>query len=226
MRDRGKNRAIAAKLWQESLEKQNRSQMNQVFSVSSHSSTGGFAFQGFYSEAPSPNRRSRSDLTPLPLAGLRRGLRMRRLVLLVLFSLCVWSQLSFADSAPIKVERAWVQAVPEVSDTTAAYMKIINLSSNPLKVTGASSPAAKTVEPMITTRKTHGGQEIMGMQSVNELVIPAGGSLELKPGGDHLMIMGLNLHPREGEVIKLTIRFAPGDQKFDLEVPVCKEEPK
>jgi copper(I)-binding protein len=79
---------------------------------------------------------------------------------------------------------------------------------------------------MITTRKARGGQEIMGMQSVNELVIPGGSSLELKPGGDHLMIMGLNVHPREGEVIKLIIRFAPGDQKFDLEVPVRKEEPK
>jgi periplasmic copper chaperone A len=155
-----------------------------------------------------------------------RRFRMRRPVLLVLFSLCVSSQLNFADSAPIKVERAWIQAVPEVSDTTAAYMKIINLSGSPLKLTGASSPAAKTVEPMITTRQAHGGQEIMGMQSVNELVIPAGSSLELKPGGDHLMIMGLNVHPKEGEVIKLTIRFAPGNQKFDLEVPVSKEEPK
>jgi periplasmic copper chaperone A len=155
-----------------------------------------------------------------------RRFRMRRPVLLVLFSLCVSAQLNFADSAPIKVERAWIQAVPEVSDTTAAYMKIINLSGSPLKLTGASSPAAKTVEPMITTRQAHGGQEIMGMQSVNELVIPAGSSLELKPGGDHLMIMGLNVHPKEGEVIKLTIRFAPGDQKFDLEVPVSKEEPK
>ncbi len=109
---------------------------------------------------------------------------MRRPVLLVLFSLCVSSQLNFADSAPIKVERAWIQAVPPVSDTTAAYMKIINLSGSPLKLTGASSPAAKTVEPMITTRQA------------------------------------------QGEVIKLTIRFAPGDQKFDLEVPVSKEEPK
>src|SRR5215469_4894417 len=151
---------------------------------------------------------------------------MHRPVLLALFSLCVSSQLNFADNAVIKVERAWIQAVPQVSDTTAAYMRIINLSGSPLKLTSASSPAAKTVEPMITTRKTQGGQEIMGMQSVNELVIPAGGSLELKPGGDHLMIMGLNVHPREGELIKLTLRFAPGDQKFDLEVPVFKEEPK
>jgi len=45
------------------LEKQSRLQMNQVFSVSAYHSLGRFAFQGFYSEAASPNRRcSRRDL--------------------------------------------------------------------------------------------------------------------------------------------------------------------
>jgi hypothetical protein len=38
----------------EILEKQNRLQMSKVFSVSAHLSSGGFAFQGFYSEAASP----------------------------------------------------------------------------------------------------------------------------------------------------------------------------
>ena len=113
-----------------------------------------------------------------------------------------------------------------MSDATAAYMRITNLSSSPLRLTGADSPVGTTVEPMITTRKVHDGQEILGMQSAKELLVPAGSSLELKPGGDHLMIMGLRVHPKEGDLIKLTIQFAPGEQRFDLEVPVRKEEPK
>jgi len=136
--------------------------------------------------------------------------------LLALFALSASAQLGLPDNSPLKIEKAWIQAVPDVSDATAAYMRII----------GADSPVAKTVEPMITTRKVHDGQEIMGMQSAEELLIPAGSSLELKPGGDHLMIMGLRVHPQEGDLIKLTIRFAPGEQRFDLEVPVRKEEPK
>ena len=158
---------------------------------------------------------------------MKRSRKFRmRCFMLALFALSASAQLVVSDNAPLKIEKAWIQAVPEVSDATAAYMRIINLSASPLRLTGAYSPIATTVEPMITTRKVHNGQEIMGMQSTKELLIPAGSSLELKPGGDHLMIMGLSVHPNEGDLIKLTIRFAPGEQKFDLEVPVYKEEPK
>ena len=146
--------------------------------------------------------------------------------LLPLFALSALAQPVVSDNAPLKIEKAWIQAVPEVSDATAAFMKITNLSSSPLRLTGADSPVATTVEPMITTKKVHDGQEILGMQFAKELLIPAGSSLELKPGGDHLMIMGLRVHPKEGDLIKLTIRFAPGEQKLDVQVPVRKEEPK
>jgi len=158
---------------------------------------------------------------------MKRSRKFRmRCFMLALFALSASAQLVVSDNAPLKIEKAWIQAVPEVSDATAAYMRIINLSASPLRLTGAYSPIATTVEPMITTRKVHNGQEIMGMQSTKELLIPAGSSLELKPGGDHLMIMGLSVHPKEGDLIKLTIQFAPGQQRFDLEVPVHKEEPK
>jgi periplasmic copper chaperone A len=136
------------------------------------------------------------------------------------------SEILFGDNLPLRIEKAWIQAVPAVSEATAAYMKITNLSAGPVKLTGASSPVAAEVEPMITTRETRAGQQIMGMQSVNELVIPPGGSLELKPGGNHLMIMGLKTQLKEGDSMKITVRFAPGEQRLDLEIPVCKEEPK
>jgi len=64
------------------------------------------------------------------------------------------------------------------------------------------------------------------MESVENLEIPPGGALELKPGGNHLMIMGLISHPKEGELVKVTVRFAPGDQQLDVQVPVFKQEPK
>ena len=113
--------------------------------------------------------------------------------LLTLFALSASAQPVASDHSPLKIEKAWIQAVPEVSDATAAYMRITNLSTSTLRLTGGYSPVATTVEPMITTRKVHDGQEIMGMQTTEELLIPAGSSLELKPGGDHLMIMGLSV---------------------------------
>jgi periplasmic copper chaperone A len=119
-----------------------------------------------------------------------------------------------------------VQAVPPVAEATAAYMRIRNLSQSPLKLTGASSSIAPKIELMITTRRPRNGQEIMGMESVDALEIPPGGILELKPGGNHLMIMGLTTHPKEGERIKLTVQFAPGDQRLDVQLLVFKQEPK
>ena len=145
---------------------------------------------------------------------------------LVLLFLCSVSKVSLADGVPIRIENAWLQAVPPVAEATAAYMRIRNLSQSPLKLIGASSPMATKIEPMITTRHDRNGREIMGMESVENLEIPPGGVLELKPGGNHLMIMGLSFHPKEGERVKLTVRFAPGDQRLDVEVPVFKEEPK
>ena len=146
-----------------------------------------------------------------------------RLLLLFLW----WvSRAVLADGIPIKIENAWLQAVPPVAEATAAYMKIINLSQSPLKLIGASSPIATKIEPMITIRHERNGQQVMEMEGVENLEIPPGGILELKPGGNHLMMTGLTSHPKEGERVKLTVRFAPGDQRLDVELPVCKQEPK
>ena len=47
--------------------------------------------------------------------------------LLTLMCVCVLSGIALADDLPIKVENAWLQALPPVAEATAAYMKIRNL---------------------------------------------------------------------------------------------------
>jgi copper(I)-binding protein len=145
---------------------------------------------------------------------------------LVFIFLCSISSVAMAGNTPIKIEGAWLQAVPPVAEATAAYMKITNLGQTTLRLVGASSSIAKTIEPMITTRSERNGQEIMGMEGVDHLEIPAGGVLELKPGGNHLMVMGLVSHPKEGDHVRFSVRFAPGDQQIDVDVPVLQQEPK
>jgi copper(I)-binding protein len=146
-----------------------------------------------------------------------------RLFLLSLF----WvSRAAFAEDVPIQVENAWLRAVPPVAEATAAYMRIRNRGPSSIRLIDASSAIATKIEPMITTRGQRNGQEVMGMESVDSLEIPPGGVLELKPGGSHLMLMGLTSHPKEGEHVKVTVRFAPGDQRLDVEIPVFKQEPK
>ena len=154
------------------------------------------------------------------------GVVLHMITRLVLLLVCCVSRTVVADGIPVKIENAWLQAVPPVAEATAAYMTIRNLGQSALRLTGASSPIATEIEPMITTRHEKNGQEVMGMQSVEDLEIAPGGTLELKPGGNHLMIMGLTSHPKEGERVKLTVRFAPDDQRLDIEIPVFKQEPK
>ena len=64
-----------------------------------------------------------------------------------------------------------------------------------------------------------GGGGMMGMQPVARLEIPAGGTVELKPGGYHIMLMGLARPLKEGDEIELTLSFAKaGDVKVKAKV--------
>ena len=71
---------------------------------------------------------------------------------------------------------------------------------------------------MITTTAKNEGGKLLGMESVPALEIPPGSTLELKPGGNHLMVMGLKSHPKEGDRVKIVLLFSPGNQKVDVEL--------
>ena len=127
---------------------------------------------------------------------------------------------------PIKVEKAWVRAVPPVAEDTAAYMILTNTGTTPLKLTGGSTPIASMVHTMVTTRKTEDGKEAFGMQIVDGIEIPSGGQAVLAPQGDHLMLMGMTRHPKPGETVRLTLRFDPGAQEITLDLPVSNTGPQ
>ncbi|MBW1598722.1 copper chaperone PCu(A)C [Streptomyces sp. JJ38] len=57
------------------------------------------------------------------------------------------------------------------------------------------------------------------MRKVDSLAIPAGGKVELRTGGDHLMFHDLTRLPREGDTVTVELRFSKSDP-LTLEVPV------
>ena len=128
---------------------------------------------------------------------------------------------SAGDPSPtLKIEDAWVRAMPPSAGNTAAYMTLINDGDKPVRLTGGSTPIAGSVSPMITTRKQVSGTEVLGMADVDALEIPAHGRCVLKPGGDHLMIISLKSHPKPGDHIQLTLHFEPGRKDITLDVAV------
>lgn len=122
----------------------------------------------------------------------------------------------FAQSSSIQIEKPWARATPGGAKTGAAYMTIDNKSNVADRLTGASSDVAKTLQ--IHEMKVVDG--VMKMREIPEgLPVPAGGSVALKPGAYHVMLIGLKKPLKAGEKIALTLVFEKAG-KVSVEVPV------
>lgn len=107
-------------------------------------------------------------------------------------------------AGPISVEAPWTRATPGGVDLAAGYGKITNTGKEPDRLTGGTFERAKKVE--VHTMSNDGG--VMKMRHLAEGVeIPAGQTVELKPGGLHLMLMGLSSGLKAGETLKGTLMF-------------------
>ena len=113
----------------------------------------------------------------------------------------------------MKVSGAWARASSAMAAAGAAYMTIENSGSAADALVGASSPAAKTVEVHETVQMgtpapgASADSGMMGMQPIARLEIPAGGTVELKPGSYHLMLIDLNGDLVVGSTIEITLTF-------------------
>jgi periplasmic copper chaperone A len=130
------------------------------------------------------------------------------------------------DQVAVTVQHPWMRAVPDVMDSTAVYMTLVNNGSTPAELVGGSTSIAGSVAPMITTKQGEGTKQTVGMQSVDSLKIPAHGTLLLEPDGNHLMVMGLKEHPKEGTQVDFTIKLEPGDHEIHLKIPVSRRPVK
>jgi len=92
---------------------------------------------------------------------------------------------------------------------SAAYMIIRNTGNEPDKLIAASSDVAKTIE--LHTVIEEGG--VMRMRQVEGGIdIPANGQVELKPGGFHVMLIGLTRDLNAGDSVQLTLTFEKAGQ--------------
>jgi len=123
---------------------------------------------------------------------------------------------TFAESTSIQIDKPWARATPAGAKIGAAYMTIDNKSGQPDRLTGASSDVAKTLQ--IHEMKVVDG--VMKMREIpGGLPLPAGGSVTLKPGGYHVMLIGLNQPLKKGDKFPLTLVFEKAG-KVSIEVPV------
>jgi copper(I)-binding protein len=125
-------------------------------------------------------------------------------------------------AAPVAVEGAWARAALQGQPTSAGYMTLT--AREPLTLLGASSPAAAVVE--LHEMKLDG--DVMRMRAVDQLALPAGKSVELKPGGLHFMLMELKAQFKPGLTVPLTLRLrdAKGAERtLQVALPVSAAAP-
>lgn len=108
-----------------------------------------------------------------------------------------------AGAADISVTDVWARAVPGGSEVGAAFMTIANTGAKADTLTGAATEVAKT--PELHTH-VHDGA-IMRMRKVDSIPVPAGQTVALKPGAEHVMLMGLKRPLKEGDTFPMTLTF-------------------
>ena len=127
-----------------------------------------------------------------------------------------------AAASPVTVEGAWVRPTVPGQKGTGAFMRIT--AKEGMKLVGAASPAAGVTE--VHEMKMEGN--VMRMRAITALDLPAGQTVELKPGGYHVMLMDLKAAlPKDTTVpITLMLRDARGaQQRLELSVPVRSSAP-
>jgi copper(I)-binding protein len=135
--------------------------------------------------------------------------RTARAVSLVAFALLLLGCVSAfrAQAAEVKagdlvILEAWARATPV--KTGAAYITVRNDGASADRLTGVSSDAAM----MAHLHETKNDNGVMQMRPVDGIDLPPHATVTLKPGGYHIMLMGLTAPLKEGDSFPLALTFA------------------
>jgi periplasmic copper chaperone A len=154
-------------------------------------------------------------------------------VLIVMCGLVVIGQTSAGHighrHTTIQLENAWARRAPSMvqggqrsqgggamtSGNGAVYVTISNHGSEADALLAASTDVANTVELHATGEQD--GK--MVMRPLSKFDVPAGGKLEMKPGGYHIMLLGLKQDLKSGETLNVGFSFEKAGQ-MSVEAPV------
>ena len=131
---------------------------------------------------------------------------MKKIVSFISILMMMFVVSSASAAEPVMVHDAWVRSAPPNARALGAFMEIMNVSDKPVALIAASSRRFGKVE--LHKSEMHG--EMMKMVPQKKMVVPAGGSLTLKPGSYHLMLMKPKSVPQAGELVDLELRFDSG----------------
>jgi periplasmic copper chaperone A len=123
------------------------------------------------------------------------------LALVALFALAACGAAA-PSAGSITVHDAWVRL--PMGDMTAGYLVIENGTGTADILSSVTTPSGASVALHRTTTDPSG---MTGMEPVDGIHVPAGGTVELAPGGFHMMIGGLPALTKVGDHVELHLVF-------------------
>ncbi len=116
-----------------------------------------------------------------------------------IFSMARGAEVTAGD---LTVSKAWARATPPGASTGAVYVTVENHGDSEDRIVSATSPAAKST----MVHETIEQNGVSTMRAADATVAP-GATLEMKPGGMHIMLMGLAAPLKEGDSLTLNLVF-------------------
>ena len=119
-----------------------------------------------------------------------------------------------AKVGSVEIEHAYTRATVPGQMAAGGFMKIENKGKAD-QLISASSPVAGEVQ--LHEMAMEGN--VMKMRQVKDIPVPAGGAVELKPGGLHLMFMNIKAPLAAGETVPVKLKFAKAGE-VEVKMPV------
>ena len=150
-------------------------------------------------------------------------MKLQRLTTPLMIAATLWiGAVQAQTAAPVAVDGAWARASVQGQKATGAFMRLT--SPEATRLVRAESAVAGVVE--VHEMKMEG--DVMKMRAVPGLDLPAGQTVDLKPGGYHVMLMDLKAPLAKGASVPLTLVFqdAKGvESQQQVQVPVATMAP-
>ena len=119
-------------------------------------------------------------------------------------------------SPNVQIADAWARETVAGQTSTAAYLTITNSGTADDRLVQVSAPAP--IEASVHATENNGGISRM-RELASGVAVPAGSTIEFKPGGTHVMITGLPAPLPRGETLKLRLAFEKsGEKPVDVKV--------
>ena len=137
----------------------------------------------------------------------------------LIFALMISAVLSLSapvvNAQSVQIKDAFDRATNPGQSVGGGYLTIENPNATADKLMSVTYAKASSVQ--IHEMKMDGDKMIM--RDIGTLAIPAKSKVELKPGGYHLMLMGLKEQLNDGDVIAVTLQFEKAG-KVEVNMPV------